>query len=111
MAYLLTSCNAQIMQNTPFNGAGRRPAPHPLLVTVPSPKAIYFYTLFYPLCVEYVCVSVLQEYVTIHEKVKVPVQDAQAGRVGSLPPSPPAPLAEPWGGGEEVGEPCSAWGF
>jgi hypothetical protein len=40
---------------------------------------------------------VLQEYVTIHEKVKVPVQDTQAGRVGSLPP-PPAPLAEPWGG-------------
>jgi hypothetical protein len=33
------------------------------------------------------------------KKVKVPVQDAQAGRVGS-PPPPPAPLAEPWGGGE-----------
>ena len=32
-------------------------------------------------------------------KVKVPVQDAQAGRVDSLPPSPPAPLAELWGGG------------
>ena len=31
-------------------------------------------------------------------KVKVPVQDAQAGRVGSLPP-PPAPLAEPGGEG------------
>ncbi len=56
MAYLLTSCNSQIMQNTPFNGAGRRPAPHPLLATFPSPKAIYLYTLFYPLCVEYVCV-------------------------------------------------------
>ena len=52
---------------------------------------------------------VLQGYVIIHEKVKVPVHDAQAGRGGSLPPSPPAPLAEPWGG-EEVGEPCSAWG-
>jgi hypothetical protein len=31
------------------------------------------------------------------------------GRAGSLPP-PPAPLAEPWGGGR-VGEPCPAWGF
>jgi len=29
---------------------------------------------------------VLQEYVIIHEKVKVPVQDAQAGRVDSSPP-------------------------
>jgi hypothetical protein len=56
MACLLTSCNAQIMQNTPFNGAGRRPAPHPLLATFPSPKAIYLYTWFYPLCVEYVWV-------------------------------------------------------
>jgi hypothetical protein len=56
MACLLASCNVQVMQNTPFNGAGRRPAPHPLLVTVPSPKAIYLHTLFYPLCVEYVYV-------------------------------------------------------
>ncbi len=31
-------------------------------------------------------------------KVKVPVQYAWVGRAGSLPP-PPAPLAEPWGGG------------
>ena len=54
---------------------------------------------------------VLQGYVIIHEKVKVPVQDAQAGRVNSLPP-PPAPLAEPWGGeGEEAGKPCPAWGI
>ncbi len=57
MACLLASCNAQFMQNTPFNGAGRRPAPHPLLVTFPSPKSnIFIYTLFYPPCVEYVCV-------------------------------------------------------
>ena len=52
----------------------------------------------------------LQGYVIIHEKVKVPVQDAQAGRVDSSPP-PPALLMELCGGGEEVGEPCSAWGF
>ncbi len=56
MACLLTSCNIQIMQNTPFNGAGRRPAPHPLLATFPSPKATIFIYLFYPLFVEYVCV-------------------------------------------------------
>ncbi len=31
-------------------------------------------------------------------KVKVPVQYAWVGRAASLPP-PPAPLAEPWGGG------------
>jgi len=31
MASLLTSCNNTIMQNTPFNGAGRRLAPHPFL--------------------------------------------------------------------------------
>ncbi|MFN9907600.1 MAG: hypothetical protein ACK56F_16000, partial [bacterium] len=41
---------------------------------------------------------VLKEYVNIQGKVKVTVQDAQAGRVGSLPP-PPSPLAEPWGEG------------
>ncbi len=43
MACLLTSCNNQIVQNTPFNGAGRRPAPHPLLAIIPSPTAIYLY--------------------------------------------------------------------
>ena len=56
MACLLTSCNVQSMQNTPFNGAGRRPAPHPLLAIVPSPTAIYLYTSFNPLCVECVCI-------------------------------------------------------
>ena len=34
----------QIMQNTPFNGAGRRPAPHPFLAILSSPKANTFYT-------------------------------------------------------------------
>ncbi len=79
----------QLCKNTPFNGAGRRPAPHPLLATFPSPKAIYLYTLFHPLCEEYVCVTVCSARICKHsEKVKVPVQDAQAGRVGSLPPPP-----------------------
>ncbi len=55
MASLLTSCNDLIMQNIPFNGAGRRPAPHPLLAIIPSPTA-YIYTSFNPLCAEYVCI-------------------------------------------------------
>ncbi len=56
MASLLTSCNNLIMQNTPFNGAGRRLAPHPFLAIVPSPTAIYLYFYINPLCVEYVCI-------------------------------------------------------
>ena len=62
MASLLTSCNTLIMQNTPFNGAGRRPAPHPLLATFPSPRVIYLYTCFirsvwnaYMLCSVRIC--------------------------------------------------------
>ena len=68
LACLLASCNAQIMQNTPINGAGRRPAPHPLLATFPSPKSNIFIYLFYPLCVEYVYDYVLQGYVNVQRK-------------------------------------------
>ncbi len=57
MASLLTSCNTLNYANTPFNGAGRRPAPHPLLATLPSPKSNTFIYLFYPLCME--CVYVV----------------------------------------------------
>jgi hypothetical protein len=39
-----------------LNGAGRRPAPHPFLAILPSPKAIYF-ILIYPLYIE--CVYVM----------------------------------------------------
>ena len=39
---LLTSCSALNYANTPFIGAGRRPAPHPFLAIFPSPKAILF---------------------------------------------------------------------
>ena len=56
MASLLTSCNNTIMQNTPFNGAGRRLAPHPFLAIIPSPTVIYLYLLINLLCVEYVCI-------------------------------------------------------
>jgi hypothetical protein len=54
MASLLTSSNNLIMQNIPFNGAGRRLAPYPFLAIIPSPTAIYLYLRFNPLCVEYV---------------------------------------------------------
>ncbi len=78
------------MQNTPFNGAGRRPAPHPLPAIIPSPTVIYLYFVQSALC--RICMyHVIQEYVAIHEmwkrKGKVPVQCTQAGRVDSLPPS------------------------
>ena len=79
------------MQNIPFNGAGRRPAPHPLLAIVHSPTVIYLYFIQSALC--RICM-----YCALQEYVKVPVQCSWVGRAGSLPP-PPAPLAEPWGGG------------
>ena len=41
-------------------------------------------------------------YCALQEYVKVPVQCSWVGRAGSLPP-PPAPLAEPWGGGGLAG--------
>jgi hypothetical protein len=44
------------------------------------------------------------------EKVKVPVQDAQAGRVNPSP-TPLCSVGGAVGGGGEVGELCSAWGF
>ncbi len=44
------------MQNIPFNGAGRRLAPHPFLAIIPSPTTIYSYFHINPLCVEYVCI-------------------------------------------------------
>ncbi len=89
------------MQNTPFNGAGRRPAPHPLLAIIPSPTAIYLYFVQSALC--RICMyRVIQGYVAIHEmrkrKGKVPVQCAQAGRVDSLPP-PPCSVGGAVGGG------------
>ncbi len=56
MASLLTSCNSLIMQNTPFNGAGRRLAHHPFLAIIPSPRAIHSYLHINPLCVDYACI-------------------------------------------------------
>jgi hypothetical protein len=56
MASLLTSCNNLIMQNIPFNGAGRRLAPHPFLAIIPSPTVIHLYFYIDPLCLEYACI-------------------------------------------------------
>ncbi len=56
MASQLTSCNNLIMQNIPFNGAGRKLAPHPFLAIIPSPTVIHLYFHINPLCVEYVCI-------------------------------------------------------
>ncbi len=90
------------MQNTPFNGAGRRPAPHPLLAIISSPTAMYLYFVQSALC--RICMyRVIQEYVIIHEKSKSTCSDAWVGRAASLTP-PPAPLAEPWGGGGLVSQ-------
>ncbi len=105
MASLLTSCNNLIMQNIPFNGAGRRLAPHPFLVIIPSPTVIYLYFHINPLCVEYVCIMSyknMQPFMKCGMKAKVPIQSAWVGRAGSLPP-PPALLAELLGGGGLAG--------
>jgi hypothetical protein len=56
MASLVTSCNNTIMQNTPFNGAGRRLAPHPFLAIILSPTVIYLYFHINLLCIKYVCI-------------------------------------------------------
>ncbi len=48
MACLLTSCNIQVMQNTPFSGTGRRPAPHPLLATFLLLKQYIYILCFIP---------------------------------------------------------------
>ena len=88
------------MQNIPFNGAGRRPAPHPLLATIPSPTAISLHFIQSALCRMYIC-CVIQEYVAIHEmwKRKEKYLFNMRGWAGPAPwPLPPAPLAEPWGG-------------
>jgi hypothetical protein len=110
MACLLTSCNIQIMQTLPLTGLGGDQLLTPSLQLFLLLKQYIYILHLSALCRICMC-YVLQEYVIIHEKVKVPVWDAQAGRVDSSPPPPFAPLTELCGGGGEVGEPCPAWGF
>ncbi len=110
MASLPTSCNNLSMQNIPYNGAGRRPAPHPPLAIIPSPTAIYLYFIqsaLYRICVY----CVIQEYVAIHEmwKERKSTCSICVGGPGRLP----APFPRSVGGavGGVDGGPGLAWGF
>ncbi len=86
MACLLTSCNDQIMQ-TPLTGPGGDQLLTPSLQLFLLLKQYIYILHLSALCRICMC-YVLQGYVIIHEKVKVSVQDAQAGRVNSSPPPP-----------------------
>ena len=74
------------MQNTPFIGAGRRPAPHPFLVTFPSPKAILFILILSALYRMRIC-YVLWEYVNM--KGSRSTCTRCVGGPGRLSPPPP----------------------
>jgi hypothetical protein len=74
------------MQNTPFIGAGRRPAPHPFLVTFLSPKAILFILILSALYRMRTC-YVLWEYVNM--KGSRSTCTGCVGGPGRLPPPPP----------------------
>ena len=109
MASLLASCNIPIMQNTPFNGDGRRPAPHPFLAILPSPKAIHF-ILIYPLYIECVYVMSCKNMQTFKGKQKYLFKMHR--RAGSaLCPLPPLRWRSRGGRGEEAGKSCPAWGI
>jgi len=92
---------SQFMQNTPFIGAGRRPAPHPLLTIFLLLKAILFIFILSALYRMRIC-YVLWEYVNMRERRST--CSGCMGGPGRLPSPPPAPLPEPWGG--EGGEPA-----
>jgi hypothetical protein len=85
------------VQNTPFNRAGRRPAPHPLLAIVPSPTVIYLYFIQSALCRICMC-CVLHEYVIIHETSKSTCSVCVGGP-GRLPAPTPRSVGEAVGGG------------
>ena len=88
------------MQNTPFNGAGRRPAPHPLLAIVPSPTVIYLYFIQSALC--RICMyRVIQEYVAVHEmgKERKSTCSICVGGPGRLPAPSPRSVGGAVGGG------------
>ena len=91
---------SQFMQNTPFIGAGRRPAPHPLLTIFLLLKAILFIFILSAL---YGMRMLCPVRICKHEgKQKYLLR--MHGRAGSAPPPSPAPSPEPWGGGG--GEPA-----
>ena len=84
------------MQNTPFNGAGRRPAPHPFLAILPSPKAIYIHTYLSALYRMRIC-YVLWEYVNM--KGSRSTCTGCVGGPGRLSPPPPLRCRSRGGGG------------
>jgi len=87
------------MQNTPFIGAGRRPAPHPFLAIFPSPKAILFILILSALYRMRIC-YVLWEYVNMKGSRSTCTRCVGVRRrAGSAPAPSPAPLPEPWGEG------------
>ncbi len=89
------------MQNTPFNGAGRRPTPHPLLAIVPSPTVIYLYLIQSALC--RICMNcALQGYVAIHEMWKKSKSTCSicVGGPDRLPALSPRSVGGAVGGGE-----------
>ncbi len=96
MACLLTSCNVQIMQNTPFNGAGRRPAPPSLQLFLLLKQYIYILCSIrsvqnmYVLCFAGIC---------NHSEKSKSTCSRCTGGPGRLLAPPPAPLAELCGGG------------
>ena len=71
------------MQNTPFHGAGRRPAPYPFLAILPSPKAIHSYLFIYPLYIECVYVMSCKNMQTFKGKQKYLFK--MHGRAGPAP--------------------------
>ncbi len=102
----------KLCKTFPFNKAGRRLAPHPLLAIIPSPTAIYLY--FIQSALFRICMyCVIQEYVAIHEmwKERKSTCSICVGGPGRLPASSPHSVGGAVGGGGRVGEPCSAWGF
>ena len=84
------------MQNTPFNGAGRRPAPHPFLAILPSPKAIHIHTYSSALYRMRIC-YVLWEYVNMKESRST--CSGCVGGPGRLPPPPSLRCRSRGGGG------------
>ena len=88
------------MQNIPFNGAGRRPAPHPLLAIIPSPTAIYVYFIQSALC--RICMYCCYTRICSHSwDVKRKYLFNMRGWAGPAPcPLPPLRWRSRRGGGE-----------
>ena len=87
---------SQFMQNTPFIGAGRRPAPHPLLTIFLLLKAILFIFILSALYGMRIC-YVLWEYVNMRGRRST--CSGCMGGPGRLRPPPPLRHRSRGGGG------------